>query len=201
MKKKSVIELYNNSEVFMKDIKGYEGLYAVTNNGKVWSYKSNKFLSPSKDKNGYLRVVLCKDKRKYYVKIHKLVAETFIENPNNFNCINHKDEVKDNNSMENLEWCTVEYNINYGTRTERAAKTQTGMKRSDIAKEHMRMSKKNRRSVLCVEKNIVYNSIREAAKMCNIERNTISKCCKKIKNYNTAGGYHWEYYVPHEEEV
>ena len=105
----------------MKDIVGYEGLYAVTSCGKVWGYKRQKFLKPQTDKNGYLRVGLHKDgkTKKYY--IHRLVAEAYIPNPDNLPQVNHKDENKENNCLQNLEWCDPKYNINYGTRTDKVA--------------------------------------------------------------------------------
>ena len=107
-----------------KDIKNYEGLYQISNLGRVKSlwYGREKILIPVKLKNGYLRVILCKNGilKTYYV--HRLVAEAFLDNPNNLPQVNHKDENKQNNNVENLEWCTNEYNINYGTRTERCSK-------------------------------------------------------------------------------
>ena len=99
----------------MKDIKGYEGLYAVTSCGKVWSYINEKFLVPDISNSGYLRVSLYKEGKfkKYY--IHRLVAEAYIPNPDNLTQVNHRDENKTNNCLQNLEWCDAKYNINYGT--------------------------------------------------------------------------------------
>ena len=110
-----------------KDIKGYEGLYQVSNLGNLMSlnyYRSGKpgLLIPVEDKDGYLQVTLCKDRKKKTFFIHRLVAEAFILNPENLPFVNHKDEDKTNNSVDNLEYCTHEYNINYGTHNERIAK-------------------------------------------------------------------------------
>lgn len=98
----------------MKDIKGYEGLYAITPEGEVWSYKRKKFLTPGVNNDGYLIVKLFKDGQKKYYYIHRLVAEAYIPNNENLPQVNHKDENKTNNCLQNLEWCDAKYNINYG---------------------------------------------------------------------------------------
>ena len=110
-----------------KDIKGYEGLYMVSNGGDVKSVK-NGILKPSVYKGtGYYYVGLYKDgKRKGYT-IHRLVADAFIPNPNNLPCVNHKDESKINNNVENLEWCTHRYNSNYGCRNEKISAKSKGV--------------------------------------------------------------------------
>ena len=97
----------------MKYIPEYEGLYSITSCGKVWSYKSKKFLKPQKNKDGYLYVNLYKDgkQNKYY--IHRLVLEAYLPNPANLPQVNHIDENKANNALPNLEWCDAAYNINY----------------------------------------------------------------------------------------
>ena len=105
-----------------KDIKNYEGIYQINNFGKIKSaYKkgnncNNKILKVSYTYNGYERVGLSKNNKTKKYLVHRLVAETFIPNPNNYPCINHKDENKQNNNINNLEWCTRSYNINYGNR-------------------------------------------------------------------------------------
>lgn len=107
-----------------KDVKGYEGLYQVSNQGRVKSFReSTKYgmqkeyiLKPSLINSGYHVVTLYAPNRpKKKFQIHRLVAETFIDNENNLPCVNHKDENKLNNCVDNLEWCTYEYNNNYGT--------------------------------------------------------------------------------------
>lgn len=104
-----------------KDIEGYEGKYQVSNLGRVRGLDrknsmgktvKGRILKPRKTHAGYLRAHLCRDDR----YIHRLVAEAFIPNPNNLPQINHKDEDKANNSVDNLEWCTCEYNLSYGSR-------------------------------------------------------------------------------------
>ena len=111
-----------------RPIVGYEGLYEVSNLGRVRSLdryvkcgyeayrlQKGKVLSPTKDTNGYLKVVLnCNGKHKS-INVHRLVTEAFLPNPDNLPEVNHKDEDKTNNRVENLEWCTRKYNVNFGT--------------------------------------------------------------------------------------
>lgn len=96
-----------------KNIKNYEGLYEVSDLGNVRNAKTKKQLYYSTSNNGYLRVGLFNKKRKMF-SIHRLVAEAFISNPNNFDIVNHKDFNKTNNMVSNLEWCDSKYNNNYG---------------------------------------------------------------------------------------
>lgn len=108
-----------------KDIKGYEGLYLVSNLGDVYSCLSNKKLKPGSD-NGYLKVNLCKNNKVKQFTVHRLVALAFLPNENNYPCVNHKDENPSNNNVNNLEWCTYKYNNNYGSIRERISKTLKG---------------------------------------------------------------------------
>lgn len=115
-------------EEIWKDIVGYEGIYKVSNLGRVKSYSRyphGKLLSGVKSKNGYYKVILCKNKQKITISIHRLVATTFLPNPNNLPQVNHKDEDKSNNSLDNLEWCSASYNHNYGTGIERTSKGES----------------------------------------------------------------------------
>ena len=102
--------------IFMQEIfkwvKGYEGYYEVSNKGKVrsTSYKGTRILKPSKTKRGYLNVIFCINQVKIHKLVHRLVAETFLMNPNNLKQVNHINGNKEDNSVENLEWCTQEYN-------------------------------------------------------------------------------------------
>lgn len=168
----------------MKDIKDFEGLYAITSCGRVWSYRKQKFLQPNTDKDGYLYVVLSVNQKRKTVKIHRLVANAYIQNDNNFTQVNHRDENKQNNCVNNLEWCDSKYNDNYGTRNKRMGENHKG---KTIGDKHP-VSKK----IICIETMIVYGSIREASRECNIHSGCICKCCKRERE--TAGGFHWMYY-------
>ena len=110
-----------------KDIKDYEGLYMVSNWGRVKSIKFGKerILKPVTNSSGYLSVKLCKDGKVKAFTVHRLVAEAFLPNPDNLPCVNHKDENKQNNNVSNLEWCNCKYNINYGTGIERRSKKKS----------------------------------------------------------------------------
>lgn len=116
------------TEEIWKDIEGYEGLYQVSSLGRVRRVKSlkiGKILKPCKNLKGYCIVVLSKNGKHKTLTIHRLVAQTFIPNPDKLPCVNHKDEDKTNNRVENLEWCTYEYNNNYGDRTKKMLTTCT----------------------------------------------------------------------------
>lgn len=101
-----------------KDIDGYEGLYQVSNLGRVKNInyrgtKKERLLKSRKSRDGYLQLCLCKDGFIKMFYVHRLVAETFIYNPQNLPCVNHKDENKQNNCLENLEWMTIKDNVTY----------------------------------------------------------------------------------------
>lgn len=98
-------------DIELKDIPGYEGLYAISKNGEVYSYKTNKFFKPSKTKDGYLKVALRNNNKAYYYRVHKLVAMTYLDNPENLKETNHKDFNRQNNCLDNLEWVSHDDNI------------------------------------------------------------------------------------------
>ena len=90
----------------MKDIKGYEGLYAVTSCGKVYSYKRKRFLKPTDNGHGYLYVGLIKDGQRKMCRVNRLVAEAYIPNPDNLSDVDHIDNDKTHNYVNNLQWIT-----------------------------------------------------------------------------------------------
>ena len=107
-----------------KDIAGYEGLYQVSNLGKIKSFRQGKrtnakdeyILKPSLSNNGYQQVTLYRNQQdRHKFLVHRLVAIAFVDNPNNLEAVNHIDEDKNNNAADNLEWCTISYNNAYGT--------------------------------------------------------------------------------------
>lgn len=107
-----------------KDIEGYEGIYEVSSKGQVRNIRSGKVLKQQKSDKGYCKVKLRKDGVTKEYRIHRLVAMAFIPNPDNLPQVNHKSEVKTENSVDNLEWCDDEYNNHYGT-----GKTRSGESR------------------------------------------------------------------------
>lgn len=122
-----------------RDIEGYEGLYQVSNEGRVKSleryvewrgtikHQSERILKPlENNRGGYLVVCLCKNSKVKTYTVHRLVASAFIENYEELPCVNHKDEDKTNNNVDNLEWCTYEYNINYGNHNKRVSEALKG---------------------------------------------------------------------------
>ena len=106
-----------------KDIKGYEGLYQVSNLGNV--RRNGKNLRPGISKIGYPLVVLSKNGKAKSIFVHKLVAIAFLPNPNNLKCVNHKDESRGNNRADNLEWCDHRYNNSYGHRMMKEVATKS----------------------------------------------------------------------------
>lgn len=119
----------------MQDIIGYEGIYAITEDGKVWNYKYKRWMKPDTHPTGHQMVALHKNGVCKGFYVHRLVATQFIPNPDNLPCVNHKDENPANNNVDNLEWCTRAYNNNYGTRNQRMAASLTGKKQSEETKQ------------------------------------------------------------------
>ena len=109
-----------------KDIKNYEGTYQISNFGNVRNIRTNRIMIQSTRSSGYKQITLYNPNKTF--RVHRLVAEAFIPNPNNLPQINHKDENKSNNRVDNLEWCTTKYNINYGNRNTKASKSLLGHK-------------------------------------------------------------------------
>ena len=168
-----------------KDIKDLEGLYQVSNFGNVLSLNYHrsgkpKLLKPRKIKGGYLQVLFCKNGEMKNYLVHRLVAETFLPNPNNFPEVNHKDEDKTNNSVENLEWCDGKYNQNYGTRNERISKANTNGK---LSKPVLQFSKTGE---LIRE----WPSTQECSRN-GFNQSAVAECCQgKRKSHK---GFKWQY--------
>ena len=180
-------------EVF-KDIENYEGLYKVTNQGRVYSLISKKFLKPQSDK-GYLRVHLYKNNKQKNYKVHRLVANAFIPNPMNLPEVNHINEVKSDNRVSNLEWCSASYNCRYGARTARMMQHpnwKATREKCGTPKKAVLQFTKDGKFVA------EYPSTIEAARQTSINQGNISNCCNGRKSYKSAGKYVWRY---KEEEV
>lgn len=127
-------------EEIWKDIEGYEGKYQVSNLGRVRSLNYNhtgeiKLLKQYTNKKGYKQVELSKNGKGKNYLVHRLVTIAFIPNPNNLPIINHKDENPSNNNVNNLEWCTYEYNVNYGTAIKRGSENRKGEKNPNYGKK------------------------------------------------------------------
>ncbi len=168
-----------------KVIPGYEN-YEISNMGNVRNTNYHrmgitKMLRPKITNTGYLEVELCKNCTKKSIRVHQLVAQAFIENPNNYSSINHKDENKKNNMVDNLEWCTAAYNNNYGTHNYRvgiALKNRTDHSKPIIAKD-------------ANGKELYFPSIKEAERILGVDHSGV---CKVLKGkYERMYGYEWRY--------
>lgn len=175
-----------------KDIEGFEGLYRVSNKGDVKSLVNNKgverekILKPFINSKGYLQVDLCKNKKRYIKKVHRLVAQAFLPNPQNYPCINHKDECKTNNVVTNLEWCTQKYNTNYGSCIKRMSESQ--INDPNKSKKVYQYSKE-------VELITVWESTMECQRN-GFDRSAVSACCNNCyirPSNNVYKGYIWSY--------
>lgn len=180
-------------EEVWRDIRGYEGLYQISNYGRIKSLKrkwtsKDIIKTPSIDRYGYPCISISNGHRGTSVKksIHRIVCETFIPNPNNLPQVNHKDENKTNNfvwvnddgtiDMEksNLEWCDAKYNINYGNGISKRQKSVLQFtKDEEFVKE--------------------WESITKASRTLKIPHSNIVQCCRGDKRHHSAGGFIWRY--------
>ena len=163
----------------------YEGLYKVSNFGRILSLNYHQtgkadLMTPSKVGTGYLRVQLWKNKEYKTCLVHRLVAETFLPNPENLPQVNHIDEDKTNNRVDNLEWKSHRDNCNHGTRNERSAKTRTNGK---LSKRVLQLS-------LSGDLIKEWESTRECERN-GFDHGHVAACCRgEKKQYK---GFRWEY--------
>ena len=176
---KQLVELVNSNyhqEETWKDIQDFEGKYQISDLGRVKSlYNDNgykktyreKILKYSIKKNGYCQVILVKNRKRYSKNIHRLVAQAFIPNPNNLPCVNHKNEIKSDNVVGNLEWCTISYNTRYSC----------GVKINQYSINNLFINS--------------WNNIAEISDKLKISRTSINNCLNDRSK--TAGGYIWRH--------
>jgi len=168
-----------------EDIAGYEGLYQVSNYGRIKSFRQGKrtkstaeyILNPTLSNTGYEQITLYRsqhDRHKFLV--HRLVAQAFIDNPNNYESVNHKDENRLNNKADNLEWCTASYNNAYGTARIRGSITK-GQKIDQFTLEGIYLA--------------TYASLSVANKITGINKHIISDCLCGV--CQSGKGYIWRY--------
>lgn len=163
-----------------RPIRGFPG-YEVSNFGRVKSLARDYFYGSHGDMmlkpdtaRGYERVTLFRDGMRHRFQVHRLVADAFIPNPDDLPFVNHKDENKANNRVENLEWCTHLYNSNYGTRNSRISE-RVSRKVAQLTKDGTVVR--------------IWDSMTEAARETGAHLSEISKCCKRPEY--TAAGYGW----------
>lgn len=176
----------NMKEIWMK-IKNYNGEYLISNFGNVKSFKTNRILKPQNDNKGYLFVMLSKNSIRKNYKLHRLVAEHFLENPMNYNVVNHKDGNKHNNSVENLEWCTHGENnqhawdmmLNKNTKKQR--ETASKWCKENRKKLQQGMDKSSMK-VLCINTGEIFNTVREASEALGISKNQIYRVISGDRN-------------------
>lgn len=171
-----------------KDIKDYEGIYQVSNKGRIKSIGRNtsniclktKILKESINQNGYIYYCLYKNGKHKRYKIHRLVAEAFILNPNKYPVVNHKDGNKKNNNVENLEWCSSSYNTKHAYN-------------NNLRKKYIGKFNKLSKPIIQYDSEMIevkeWENTNLASKELNISRGNIWRSIKKgIK----AGGYYWK---------
>lgn len=155
-----------------RDVKGYEGFYRVSNKGQILSIRNGIVLKQNLKRNGYLQIEFSVNGVKTTKSVHRVVAESFLDNPGNLPCVNHKDECKTNNDVSNLEFCTQQYNLNYGNCPLHKYTPIIQMdKEGNVVK--------------------VWNSIKDACRNTTMNYQCISACCRGIKKQ--CYGYKWKY--------
>lgn len=173
-----------------KDIPNFEGIYQVSNYGDILNITTNKYLKGNIKNTGYVEVMLTKEKHRCYRYVHRLVAEAFIPNPENLETVNHKNELKTDNSVDNLEWMTQKENNNYGSRNKRISKFR----------QTSQFGGNNPNAVKVLNKTTgeIFESVRDAAKKYNCNPATISSACNPLDRHHNYSikGCKWEWLQP-----
>lgn len=174
-----------------KDVVGLEGAYQVSNLGRVKGLERKtrngcvypeRILSGCKSQDGYIVVKMRIDMSEYRRYVHRMVAQAFLPNPDNLPQVNHKDENKTNNRIDNLEWCTLKYNIEYGTARKRSQET--------FKQKHSKAVYQFNKDGMFIKE---YPSIQEASNENNINACLICNNCKMNKSSISTGGFMWRY--------
>lgn len=169
-----------------KDICGFEEEYQISSSGRVKSKATGLIRKTNINNSGYSCVTLkCSGKKTKTLTIHRLVATHFIPNPLKLEDVNHKDENKQNNSVDNLEWLGHKSNCNYGSRNEKLSAVNKALNRTGLANPKSK-------PVFCVDLNKVFESGCLAAKELGLESTKISACCRQKRK--TTGGHSFMYY-------
>lgn len=181
-----------------RDVVGYEGLYKVSNKGNVkivdrydvrkdrWGnnikyHVKSKIKKTCLNNKGYCMISLTKNNKTKTFLVHRLVAQMFVDNPNNYTEVNHIDENKENNECNNLQWCDRKYNNNYGKQDKECRRVTSKWRMKKVKQFDLNGNLIN-----------TFDGIRIAEEKTNIDNRNIIKCCKnKVK---TSGGYVWKYY-------
>lgn len=167
-----------------KEIPGYP-LYLVSDAGEIYSIRKDRILKPSVSKFGYARVTLYRGDEKHKIMVHRLVASAFLDNPDFLEQVNHKNENKLDNRVENLEWCSCSYNINYGNRNETVSKKLKEHKMKTVARSVLQINPQTNEVVR------VWDCMRDAAREMGIPHSGIYACCSGKRK--TRCGYRWCY--------
>lgn len=202
-----------------RDVVGYEGYYMVSNLGRIATlshtvdytsvydgvkvkkaFKTKQCLRKLHNgKHGYVECTLRDSKRIKLMKVHRIVAKSFIPNPQKLPSVNHKDEDKTNNKVENLEWCTCEYNVNYGTRNERLKSSLSDAHKNGLYNNAYRVGRKPIVGISLLDNTTLFFEKSSDLKEYGFERHLVSKCCRNLrKDYK---GYKWMYLSDYENLV